>query len=346
MRILVVGQGIAGTVLAWTLRRRGADVQVADADFAHRSSSVAAGIINPVTGKRYVKTWRYDDFFPVAKTAYQAMQAEWGIPVWHDQTILRLLETPQETNDWAARVAAPDYADLLGERRDTGPWAEMLAPGFAVGEIRGAARVDFGTLLRAFWAETCSSGFFWDKKITPDEALRLTADYDAIVFCEGYRAWENPFFPNLPWQLAKGEAMLLRIRHPHAEQVREMVKKTLLLAPLGAGLFWAGASYNWTFEDNGPTAAEQDFLEERLAPFLRAPYEVVQRMGAVRPTVKNRRPFLGASPAHPSLFIFNGLGTKGALLAPYWAAHLADHLLAGTALDKEVDVRKFLSPKR
>jgi glycine/D-amino acid oxidase-like deaminating enzyme len=86
---------------------------------------------------------------------------------------------------------------------------------------------------------------------------------------------------------------------------------------------------------------EQDFLEERLRLFLQTPYEVVRRMGAVRPTVRDRRPFLGASPVQSNIFIFNGLGTKGALLAPYWAAHLAGHLLSGAPLDREVDVRRM-----
>lgn len=342
MRCLIVGQGIAGAVLAWTLQRRGVVVHVADADFPHRSSSIAAGIINPVTGKRYVKTWRYDDFFPVAKSVYQTMEARWGVPIWHDQTILRLLETPQETNDWSARLAAPDYADLLGERRDAGPWTDMLLPSISVGEIRGAARVDFSKLMQAFQAEARAAGLFLAQKITPDAAVRMADDYDCIVFCEGYRGSENPFFPNLPWQLAKGEAMLLRLKHTHAAQALEMVKKTLLLAPLGNDLFWAGASYNWTFEDDGATNSEQNFLEERLAAMLRAPYEVVQRMGAVRPTVRDRRPLLGASPIHANLFIFNGLGTKGALLAPYWAAHLADHLLEGMPLDRAVDIQRAI----
>ncbi len=340
MRILVVGQGIAGTVLAWTLRRRGADVWVADADFPHRSSSIAAGIINPVTGKRYVKTWRYDDFFPVAKTVYQTMQAEWGVHIWNDQSILRLLENPQERNDWSARMADPEYSELLGERPDAGAWAGHLTPGFTVGEIRGAARVDFGTLLATFRKLAVSEGFFLSEKMHPEDAASLAGAYDCIVFCEGYRGVDNPFFPNLPWQLSKGEALLLRLKN--GPYPAEMLKKTMLMAPLGGDLYWAGASYNWTYEDNGPSEAEQDFLEERLRHFLQSPYEVVLRMGAVRPTVRDRRPFLGASPIQSNVFIFNGLGTKGALLAPYWAAHLADHLLAGTALDREVDVRRVL----
>lgn len=338
MRILIVGQGIAGTVLAWTLRRRGADVRVVDAGFPHRSSSIAAGIINPVTGKRYVKTWRYDDFFPVARSVYQAMEAEWGRRIWHDQVILRLLENPQECNDWSARIADPEYAGLLGERPNAGAWAEHLAPGYAVGEIRGAARVDFGALLAAFQEFARSTGIFLPQNLRPEEGVSLSGDYDCIVFCEGYRGMENPFFLSLPWQLSKGEALLIRLKN--APYPSEMLKKTLLLAPVGDNLYWAGASYNWTYEDNGATDSEQNFLEERLRHFLRTPYEVVQRMGAVRPTVRDRRPFLGASPVQSNIFIFNGLGTKGALLAPYWAAHLADHLLGGSPLDREVNVRR------
>jgi len=342
MRILVVGQGIAGTVLAWTLRRRGVEVQVADAGFPHQSSGIAAGIINPVTGKRYVKTWRYDDFSPVARSVYQAMEAEWGLRIWHDQVILRLLENPQECNDWSARIADPDYTALLGERPDAGAWAGHLVPGFAVGEIRGAARINFGALLAAFRDSALSDGTFLPENLRYEDVLSLAADYDCLVFCEGYRGAANPFFPNLPWQLSKGEAMLLRLKNaPHPV---EMLKKTLLLTPVGDDLYWVGASYNWTFEDNGPTDAEQNFLEERLRHFLQTPYEVVQRMGAVRPTVRDRRPLLGAGPLSSNIFIFNGLGTKGALLAPYWAQHLADHLLTGTPLDREVDVRRASPP--
>ncbi|MFN0015605.1 MAG: NAD(P)/FAD-dependent oxidoreductase [Saprospiraceae bacterium] len=337
MRVLVVGQGIAGTVLAWTLRRMGADVRVADSDFPNTASSVAAGIINPVTGKRYVKTWRYDDFFPAAKAAYTAIQAELGVTVWHDQSILRLLETPQERNDWSVRLADPEYADLLGERPDAGPWSQHLVPGFAIGEIRGAARVDFGLLISSFRNFVKDQGFFLPQKINPEAAQTLIPDYDCIVFCEGYRGAQNPFFPILPWQLSKGEAMLVRLKTGPVA-TNEMLKKTILLAPLPNGLCWAGASYNWTFDDNGPTEFEQNFLEERLAHYLRSPYEVVQRLGAVRPTVRDRRPFLGASQSHPSVFIFNGLGTKGALLAPYWSEHLAEHLLYGKALDGQVRI--------
>jgi hypothetical protein len=37
------------------------------------------------------------------------------------------------------------------------------------------------------------------------------------------------------------------------------------------------------------------------------------------------------------------LGSKGGLLAPYWAAQLAAHLLEGAPLEPDADIRRFLS---
>lgn len=340
MKCLIVGQGIAGTVLAWTLMQRGVAVRIADAGFPHQSSGAAAGIINPVTGKRFVKSWRFDTFFPVAKAAYQSMEVALHCHIWHEMPILRILENAQQANDWAARMALPDYAPVLGERADAGPWAKFLSPGFKFGEIRQAARVDFPLLLQVFRQKATTDGLFVDQAITPEAAMQATADYDFIVFCEGHRGLNNPFFPNLPWQLSKGEGLIIRFETPPAALLPEMVKRNLMLVQLGDNLFWAGATYSWTFQDDGPTIADQTSLEERLSAMLTAPYRVVARFGAIRPTVKDRRPLLGFSPVHPKMVIFNGLGTKGGLLAPYWAAHLADCLLEGGALDSEINVSR------
>ncbi|MBK8922950.1 MAG: FAD-binding oxidoreductase [Saprospirales bacterium] len=341
MTYLLVGQGIAGSMLAWTLRRRGAAVHLADAGFPHRSSDIAAGIINPVTGKRFVKSWRFDAFYPAALAAYHAMKAEWGVRIWHEQPILRFLENAQEHNDWSLRMADPAYADLLDERSDAGAWSELLAPAIGLGHIRKAGRADLPLILRHVKETAVSEGRFFAETLPYEQAEARLGQYDGIIWCEGYRGAQNPFFPGLPWQLAKGEALLIGIDHPKADAAAEMIKKNVIAVPLGERLFWVGGSYNWTFEDNGPTAAEQEFLETRLATMLHAPYRVVRRMGGVRPTVKDRRPFLGASPVRPGMYIFNGLGTKGALLAPYWAAHLAAHLLDGTPMDPSVDIRRF-----
>lgn len=343
MKCLIAGQGIAGTVLAWILLRKGVEVQVFDPGFHPQASAEAAGIINPVTGKRYVKTWRFDALFPFAFRTYQAMELDLGCKIWNEQPILRLLAGPQEINDWSARIGYPGYENLLGERADKGDWAPLLRPGFHAGEIRQAVRVDFSALLNAARDKWRAENRFSPHQISPELATERAKSVDYIIYCEGYRGYQNPFFPGLAWQLSKGEGMIIRIDDPRAASIAEMVKRDIILVPLGAGTFWIGASYNWTFEDDGASAPEQQLLEQRLAGILNVPYTVVRRFGAIRPTVKDRRPFLGRSPVHPQMFIFNGLGTKGALLAPYWANHLAEHLLEGKILDAEVDIQRFFS---
>lgn len=336
MKILIIGQGIAGTMLAYALQRAGVQVALAEGALAGRSSVVAAGIINPVTGKRFVKSWRLDDFLPAAKRQYQALEAELGIKVWEQRPILRLLATPEERNDWSARCALPDYAAYLGEVTEAGPWSHFLKPGFHFGTIQQAARVNFPKLLESYLLRARAAGNVLEQSVLYEDIDGLLKTYDRIVFCEGFRAMQNPYFPNLPWQPAKGEALFIRFKDPRAALIHDMLKKTSLIAPLGEGLFWAGGSYQWHYPDLEPSAGERDYILQRLSEMLDAPFDIVDHRAGVRPSVKDRRPFLGESPVQPRVYIFNGLGTKGALLAPFWAEHLADHLLNGNVLDKDV----------
>lgn len=298
----------------------------------------AAGIINPITGKRFVKSWRFETFFPAAQQAYAQLEQALGLRIWEEKPIVRLLATAEEANDWSLRCGLPDYADYLSELPDAGGWSPFVRKEFRFGAIHRAARVHFGQLLSAFRQQLRARGLLLERAIEPRETAQLLRQYDRVVFCEGYRAAHNPYFPDLPWQIAKGEALLLRFADPGVAQVTDMLKKTVTLVPLSDGTCWAGGSYQWHYPDLNPSAGERDYLLGHLRDMLATPFEVVGQVAGVRPTVRDRRPFLGESPLCRDVFIFNGLGTKGALLAPYWAEHLAAHLLEGLPLDAEVGV--------
>ena len=62
----------------------------------------------------------------------------------------------------------------------------------------------------------------------------------------------------------------------------------------------------------------------------------------IRPTVNDRRPLIGLHPEHRSLGVFNGLGTKGVMLAPFFAKQFAGFLEHALPLNKEVDIARFL----
>ncbi len=356
-KILIVGQGIAGTLLAWSLRRRGAQVQLVDGNLVGGSSIAAAGIINPVTGKRFVKSWRFDEFFPVAKEIYQQLEQELGISIWEEHPTLRLLGTPEEANDWSIRCAQPEYVDHLGETEDAGAWSPFLKPGFRFGVILKSARANLPQLISAYRETARKEGFFFEKSIDYQDVESLLQEYDRVVFCEGWRAQNNPYFPEAPFRVCKGEALIIRFSPRPTTQSRltsnpveaapsnssvsgqttlsrqtatptDMLKKTMLLVPMGDDTFWVGSTYRWHFEDTLAGEEGREYILGYLKEMFDAPFEIVDHVAGIRPTMIDRRPIVGPSNQNPNVFIFNGLGTKGALLAPFFAEQLAEELLS------------------
>jgi glycine/D-amino acid oxidase-like deaminating enzyme len=74
---------------------------------------------------------------------------------------------------------------------------------------------------------------------------------------------------------------------------------------------------------------------------LKMPFEVVDHLAAIRPTVRDRKPYLGSHTLHENIHIFNGLGAKGSSIGPYFASHFADWLNGETELDKEVNIKRL-----
>ena len=67
---LIVGQGLCGTFLSYYLSKAGKKVIIVDKSNAFTASKVASGVINPVTGRRIVRTWRIEELLPFALDAY------------------------------------------------------------------------------------------------------------------------------------------------------------------------------------------------------------------------------------------------------------------------------------
>jgi glycine/D-amino acid oxidase-like deaminating enzyme len=46
-------------------------------------------------------------------------------------------------------------------------------------------------------------------------------------------------------------------------------------------------------------------------------------------------------PKHPQVGVFNGLGTKGVSLAPYFAHQFAELLVNGSEIEEEVQIGRY-----
>ena len=100
---LLVGQGLAGTLLAHFLQKNGQSVHIIDNAHEGAASKVAAGVINPVTGRRFVKSWMIDDLIPFAKQTYYALTKESGVPFHYETPIVRSLFNSGEETNWLIR---------------------------------------------------------------------------------------------------------------------------------------------------------------------------------------------------------------------------------------------------
>lgn len=342
---LIIGQGLAGTLLAHFLEQAGRKVHVADEYDERSATQVAAGIINPITGRRYVKSWRVDELIPFARETYRALELKLNISIYHERNILRALFNSREENDWLARTGEEGYSEYMLDAARPGEYAEQTVPAYSYGEVRHSAQVDVGALADAYREylqekkAITEERFEYEKLEMSGKGVRY-GDFEAetAVFCEGHWAGQNPFFNYLPFGGAKGEVLIVRIPGAGFEKI---LKHRVFIVPLKDGLYWVGSTYSWKYEDDSPTAEGRRYLEERLKDILKAPFEVVGHRAAIRPTVKDRRPFLGRHPEFPRLALFNGLGTKGASLGPFWAKHMADFLTENVKLEEEVDIRRF-----
>ena len=93
MKGLIIGQGIAGSCLAWELKRRGADFTIADRPIAETASRVAAGLVNPLTGRAFRPGWRQEECFSALSSFYPETERELGGSWWQKTPIFRELET-------------------------------------------------------------------------------------------------------------------------------------------------------------------------------------------------------------------------------------------------------------
>jgi len=89
---LIIGQGLAGSILAHTLITQGCRVMVIDQHHKGASSKVAAGIINPITGPRLTNGSDFKDHFLTAKAYYAKLEYHIKRNVFHDIEQIRQIQ--------------------------------------------------------------------------------------------------------------------------------------------------------------------------------------------------------------------------------------------------------------
>jgi glycine oxidase len=318
--ILIVGQGLAGTLLAWEFERAGIPFNIVDAGHAESASRIAAGIINPITGQRIVKSWRIDTLLPIARESYRAFEKELGLPLWREMRVRRLYLNERERRVLAEKQAKGELADYAGANDGDGFW------------IEGAAHVDLGAMITAARSRWLAAGLMREQRV---EFAAIRHGYDLVVDCTGSG---NGPFNFVPWQYSKGECLTVAIDGLDPDVV---LNRGHWILPLGDGRAKVGATHCPARRDLNLTPEARAGLEAGLMAMTTQTFVVTNQHAGVRTYLGDKRPVVGRHPADAGLGVLNGLGAKGTLFAPALARQWVHHLREGVPFDPEVDVARL-----
>lgn len=341
---LIIGQGIAGTLLSHSLLRAGCEVLVMDDGQPNTPSRIAGGLINPVTGKRMVQTWLIEELMPYARQTYTAIGEELGLELLRELELIDFHESAAQRELFNSRAAA-GTPYLLQPPAKNG-WSKYFNYQFGIGVVAPCMVVDTQLLLATWRAKLeeqnrlVAGNFSWgDCKITPTGATYGDIQAKKIICCQGAAAADSPYFNTLPWTKDKGEALIATI--PGLPQTVIYKFGTTTIVPMADGLFWIGAQHDWKYTDLQPSSTYRHDTSQLLMEWLRLPATIVGHSAAARPANQDRKPFIGLHPRQPAVGIFSGLGGKGFSLAPYFADSFANHLVHGTLLPHGTAISRY-----
>lgn len=320
--LLIVGQGLAGTLLAWEFARAGFAFEIVDAGDGSAGSRVGAGMINPVSGRRFTKTWSVDAWLGPARAAYAHAEAALGLALWQARPLCINFSDTQDAARLRARAESGALAPYLGGVGPQGAWVE------------GAARVDLGKLLEASAAHWRAQGCWRRDRVDPRGAA---GRYHCVIDCRGLAGARAP--SRLPFVFSKGETLTVRTAGHWPEVIRHAPGRWFL--PLDATTAVVGATHEPGRTDAEPSAAARAVLLAAAADFAGQPVEVVAHAAGVRVHLPDKHPVAGRDPEDRRLGLVNGLGGKGTLWAPALARQWVHHLAEGVAFTPEVDAARF-----
>ena len=307
-------------MLGWEFERAGIPFAIVDAGHESAVSRIAAGIVNPITGQRLVKSWRIDSLLPIARESIRAMELAWSVSLWREMRVRRIFADEKQRKVFQQKHSTGELAPFVAAGDDTGFW------------INSAARVDLPLLLTAARDRWLTAGVWREERINWES---VTDRYDVVIDCAGQGSARFDF---IPWEYSKGEIISVAVDGLDPDVI---LNDGHWVLPTGANEARVGATHEPGVRDSMPSAFARTLLEASGTRLLKRPFRTVGQDAGVRVNLPDRHPIAGRHPQNPRLGILNGLGAKGALLAPWLARQWVNHLTDGVPFDADVDSSRF-----
>ncbi|MBV7440575.1 FAD-binding oxidoreductase [Weeksellaceae bacterium TAE3-ERU29] len=337
---LLVGYGLANICFAKYCIENNKSFIIYD-DQKMTASNVAAGVVNPVVLKRFSPVWKAKERVDLLKKTYEEFKGLLGGKYFKDLPTYRILANDKEKEIWQRkRIENHILEEYL--KRDIKPNDyQVLKADYGFGEMKGTGYVKITELLADFknqYKEHFINEKLEYKDLDIENKTYRDINFDKIVFAEGAKVLNNPFFNFVPLEPNKGQMLKIRTE---AELPNAIIKSKCFLMPIGGYEYYVGATYNVDFENEEATLEDRQKLQEQLESFFKGRYQIIDEKVGLRPTVPDRKPIIGEHTIHKGMYILNGLGTRGTFNGPAMAKELFEHIENGKEISADVDVKRF-----
>lgn len=339
---LLIGHGLAGSVLGFRLKQIGKTIRIIDEPHQNQSSKIAAGLYNPITGRKMVKTWNADKLFPEIRPLYQSMEDATGLNFLVEKNIYRPFLSIEELNEWMGKSAEETFAPYIERIFDQSQSNSINDPYGGV-LLKNCGWLKINELLRgmeAFFNKELLFQHFDESKLIRKgnkweyEGIKA----NAVIFCNGLGMMNSSFFSWLPFAPVKGEILELRQNF----DPEFVLNRGVFRVGLGQGIFRVGSTYTKDDLDQGRTDRAREELLRRLGELVNeSNNEIVSHKFGIRPATRDRKPFLGEHPTAENVYSFNGFGAKGVSLIPYFSKLFVNLIIDENPIPEEVDIKRY-----
>ena len=340
---LIVGLGLAGISFCEVLERNNKSFMVISDD-SQTSSAVAGGLYNPVTLKRFTLAWKAKEQLDLAIPFYTELEKKLKVQLDYKIPILRRFASINEQNLWFEASDKPNLSRFIAPKILSNHNPNIEAS-HGYGEVLHTGRIDTSALVSHYKRYLTEQNLILQESFDFEtlELQKGNLEYGGlkakkIVFATGFGLKANPYFNYLPLNGTKGE--LLTIKAPALKE-EMVIKSSVFIIPMGNDLYRVGATYKWKDKSNTPTEECKQELLQKLDTFLKCPYEVIDHVAGIRPTVSDRKPLVGRHPKHENVFLLNGLGSRGVMIAPMASQQLFAFIENNVAMEPEMDLSRF-----
>jgi glycine/D-amino acid oxidase-like deaminating enzyme len=325
----------------------GKSVVVFDEPGANRSSAIAAGLFNPITGKLLTKTWMADKIFQELHRFYPWVEKKLGRRFFYPQSIYRPFLSVEEQNEWMGKSADPTLRAYIQEVFAQSKFGHQVHDSYGGILLGESGYLDMPVFLQEvkFFLQS-NQAHISDRfdeaqlEITQEGVCYNDIAAKKIILCSGTAIKQSAIASSLPIRLLKGETLEIETE----ENLELIYNRGVYIVPMHeAKTYRVGATYETKLLTPETTDAGREELVSKLMGLLRVPFSIKSQDWGIRPTTPDRKPILGSLPGYENVVIFNGLGTKGVSLAPYFSGQLMDWMLGKTEIQPEVNINRYKS---